>query len=279
MAKASRKESKWQEIHSRSEILYESTQTQFVKIKLGFIKKDKVQFSAVKIGQKGKSIDVYMDAFIFDNWCDDIISERMMSVLTKEYQAGFSFPERYKYVTGETANKSVGFCASKKPGNITINIKVDDEYANIPVSLDVLKASAKVFKSVWGNYLDRHLKTIISAVDQVEKYHTSLPEDLLEEAPVEKDEQPAQQEQAVQQALSPVSQATGEPSAITISVESSSIDYNGGKCFLGKVGEKGYNCIYAGNIPVSPSVTMGAGVTVAVGVLRDKTILINSFIS
>jgi len=109
----------------------------FVKIKPA-LSIDKLVFSFVEKGKQGAGFDVYMDIELAMEWAKDICSGRFFSIISKEKEAGEKYPVTYKYVTGENASKSVGFCASTSNGNAaTINGSSVENgkrvFANIPL--------------------------------------------------------------------------------------------------------------------------------------------------
>ena len=153
MAKASRTISHIEEQMNENAILSMWTQTRGIKVYPAY-GIDKLKFSFIEKGAqgKGKSFDIYMEclrdgAQCFDNWAYDILHGRFERVLSKEKEFGEKYPQAYKYVTGEKAEKSVGICNSTN-GGYCINASTPGEdgksrFCNIPVSFHDLRHLAE----------------------------------------------------------------------------------------------------------------------------------------
>ena len=111
---------------------------------------DKLKFSFIEKGAngKGKSFDIYMNvekdgAQCFDNWAYDILHGRFERVMMAEKQAGETYPKTYKFLTGQTAEKSIGIMNSKN-GGYCINAFVPGKdgkkiFANVPIGFHDLR--------------------------------------------------------------------------------------------------------------------------------------------
>ena len=114
--------------------------------------KPSVLFSFVKKGDaKENHFNVYVDIDTFDLWVDDILSATRVfyKTIMAEKECGEKYPKTYKYVTGNNAEKSVGFAPSTVQGAfVIINGKCGNKYANVPVSYEQLKIDAKWFRRV-----------------------------------------------------------------------------------------------------------------------------------
>ena len=153
MAKQSRKISHVQEQMEQNAIYDSWTQTWGLKVYPAY-GIDKLKFSFIEKGSsgKGKSFDIYVEclrdgAQCFDNWAYDILHGRLERVLLAEKQAGEKYPKAYKYVTGESAEKSVGIMNSTN-GGFCINASVPGSdnkkvFCNIPVSFHDLRHIAE----------------------------------------------------------------------------------------------------------------------------------------
>ena len=153
MAKASRTISHIQEQMEQNCIFESWTQTWGLKVYPAY-GIDKLKFSFVEKGAKGegKSFDIYMDclrdgAACFDNWAYDILHGRIERILSAEKQAGEKYPKFYKFLTGETAEKSMGIMNSQNGGYcMNASVPGDDDkkiYANVPVSFHDLRHIAE----------------------------------------------------------------------------------------------------------------------------------------
>lgn len=122
-------------------------------------KMDKLKFSFVDVGTSGKgnSFDICMDVIkfgfpCFKKWANDILSpsgrfEKMMALDAKD---GEQFPKRYKYVTGEKGDKSIGICNGKNGGyviNASSMVNGKRVNANIPVDFGDLTVLAQNFEN------------------------------------------------------------------------------------------------------------------------------------
>lgn len=106
-----------------------------------------------------KSFDIYMHINIFDIWADDILSGRFMDIINKEAAAGESYPKYYKFETGTSNEKSVGFMYSSKKDGPAINasdiVEGRKVYATLPLDEIWLRSIAKQFqRTVAPRYLE-----------------------------------------------------------------------------------------------------------------------------
>lgn len=153
MAKASRKISHIQEQMEQNAIYDSWTQNWGIRVYPAY-GIDKLKFSFIEKGAqgKGKSFDIYVEclrdgAQCFDNWAYDILHGRLERALAAEKQAGEKYPKRYKYTTGESAEKSIGIMNSTN-GGYCINASVpgaDNKkvFCNIPISFHDLRHIAE----------------------------------------------------------------------------------------------------------------------------------------
>lgn len=150
----------------------------FVKVKPAY-GIEKVAFCFVKKGTKGSGFNVYIDIDTFDNWCDDFLSGRFAHVLAAEKQAGEKYPKFYKFVTGESGSKSVGFANSTTDANMYVvngqcTIDGKNTYANVPVDCGWLKTTAKYFRRTSAKTFERIVEATVKAS---QSYRHNLTED------------------------------------------------------------------------------------------------------
>jgi len=181
------KKSKRQDLDSKGIIASMYTQNAwFVNVTPAF-KIDKVKFSFVMKGSKGKeAFDVYADPMIVKIWADDIRSGRFFTVLKQEKAEGLQYPTLYKFVTGENGAKHVGFMNSSKSAGYVINGKTftdgKNKFANVPVDYIWLRTFAEWYLAALenSNWIKNHANAIISGS---EAYRNEL--DDTDEEPVE----------------------------------------------------------------------------------------------
>ena len=72
---------------------------------------DKVKFSFVKKNTNGKdAFDIYVDTWVFQNLCDDILSGAFLRKLVHDVG---DYPTAFQYVTGENASRHLSIGAGK----------------------------------------------------------------------------------------------------------------------------------------------------------------------
>lgn len=112
---------------------------------------DKLVFSFIEKGKNGAGFDIFIDcqkdgAQCFDNWAYDILHDRRLEyILANEKKQGQKYPAHYKYVTGESGNKSIGI-ANANNGGYIINGMVDKTYANVMVGYHDLRHLAERYE-------------------------------------------------------------------------------------------------------------------------------------
>ena len=138
---------------------------------------DKIKFSFVMKGSQGKdSFDVYVDPLYVKVWAQDIRSGRFFNVLLAEKQAGEQYPKYYKYTTGNSGEKHVGFMNSTN-GGYCINAKTyegeKNKFANVPVDNIWLRMFAEMYLTVHeeSGWEKKHADTILKAS---EAYRSNL---------------------------------------------------------------------------------------------------------
>ncbi len=145
--------------------------------------KDKLKFSFVEVGQKGKgkSFDIYMDIIkygfpCFKKWANDIKSpsRRFERILAAEAEAGEKYPKAYKYVTGEKGNKTIGICNSTN-GSYCINASIMTDkgtvYANIPVDFGDLELIVDAFNQGYAGRLVELEEYRFEKSEELAKYY------------------------------------------------------------------------------------------------------------
>jgi len=149
---ATRKISKRREMANEGVLHSQFTQNGwFVKIKPAF-SIERVVFSFVQKGTNGSGFDIYMDMDVFRIWMEDVRSGAFARTIAAEKAAGEKYPKAYKYTTGESAEKSVGFGVTTGSSFCVINGKTFKDgknvYANIPVDLTWMRVLAMYFFGV-----------------------------------------------------------------------------------------------------------------------------------
>ena len=140
---------------------------------------DKIKFAFVMKGSQGKeSFDVYVDPMYVKIWAQDIRSGRFFNILATEKQAAEQYPKFYKYTTGSSGEKNVGFMNSQN-GGYCINGKTfidgKNKYANVPVDNIWLRSFAELYLAVHeeSGWEKRHASAILSAS---ENYRNNMTE-------------------------------------------------------------------------------------------------------
>lgn len=176
MAKEDKK-SKWLEMAQDGVLNSQYTKNSwFVKVKAAY-SIERVCFSFVMKGQNGSGFDIYVDMFLFDLWADDILNGTFARIIDAEAKAGEEYPKHYKFVTGNSGQKSVGFAVSKNGNGFVVNgtIIKDGEskktFANIPVDYNWLRILAKNFKRTSQAHFDELAKITVEASN---KFHGNL---------------------------------------------------------------------------------------------------------
>lgn len=151
----------------------------FVKVKIAF-GIDRVVFSFVEKGKKGKGFDVYMNIDAFYNWMEDIKNFQFKKIIAEEKASGSKYPKHYKFITGLNGEKSVGFAPSTSENafaviNGTYNSKENGkQYANIPVDYDWLRTTARWFFLTSKGYYEEMAETTVKSSTA---YRNNLGED------------------------------------------------------------------------------------------------------
>lgn len=183
---------------------------------------DKVRFSFVKRNTNGKeSFDIYVDTWIFQNLCDEILSGVFLKRLAKD---GGDYPTAFQYTTGENASKHLAIGAGKAglliqgrvtgehPQNAIVKViatalpvgtRADDQktaYAkNLQNGYTKLKGMARLYNIVAGNAplagYNKQLYCIFWNGENERKKHYHLSkEDISDPVPENSQPQPATSE-------------------------------------------------------------------------------------
>lgn len=137
---------------------------------------DKVKFSFYKTKENSAvegGFDIYMDVSKFAVWVKDIENLRILTILKSEADAGQQYPKTYSYVTGESGEKTVGFCSSKATGCIALNGKVGAgslEHCIIPIPVLDIRAAAMVFTISTRKYFDELEELIRAGIENNAKF-------------------------------------------------------------------------------------------------------------
>ena len=147
---------------------------------------DKIKFSFIDKGAsgKGKSFDVCVNtkkdySFDFDTFMHEVLHDvrtpyDFLTVMAKEKNSGEKYPKRYKFITGENAEKSVGICNSTK-GEFCINgvSEVDGKkvYANIPCSYYDILNIVTVYKETYEKRRFKLKEMRENGIDNLEKLY------------------------------------------------------------------------------------------------------------
>ena len=151
----------------------------FVNVKIAF-GIDRVVFSFVEKGKKGKGFDVYMNIDAFYNWMEDVKNFQFKKIIAEEKASGSKYPKPYKFITGLNGEKSVGFAPSTSENafaviNGTYNSKESGkQYANIPVDYDWLRTTARWFFLTSKGYYEEMAETTVKSSTA---YRNNLGED------------------------------------------------------------------------------------------------------
>ena len=158
---------------------------------------DKLKFSFVEKGKngKGKSFDVNVNVKKDGLMCFEILMHEILhdirapydfvTVMGQEKAAGEKYPKRYKFVTGNKAEKSVGICNSSN-GGYCINgqgVTADGSkvFANIPVSFYDIYTIAQAFNETYESRRQElskiREKGILDRNTRIKELHERVEED------------------------------------------------------------------------------------------------------
>ncbi len=157
MAKASREISYIEEQMKDNNLFELWTQKWGVKV-YPWYSADKIKFSFIEKGAegKGKSFEIYMNTqkdgiICFDDWAYDILHDRRFEAnMLAEAKSGEKYPVGYKFITGESGEKSIGIANASSGQGYCINAVIPDSkdpskkiIANIPVRFHDLRKLAE----------------------------------------------------------------------------------------------------------------------------------------
>ena len=150
MAKASRTMSLIEEQRRDNSILSIWTKKNGLIVRPWY-KVDKVVYDVIEVGEQGAGIQVCQStlgqANCLDDWAYDILSSnrRFEAIMQAESKAGEKYPKAYKWVTGESAEKSIGIANSSSGNGYVINVNEGNKHYNIPVSFHDLRRFSEAY--------------------------------------------------------------------------------------------------------------------------------------